>query len=89
MIVNGTQGYILWGIVFVIITVFGTVGNIITIIVLRRDPIMTVLNTLLIALAISDTLAPQANALIAFSHYHLLEIYSGSVLFTKFSDFLR
>lgn len=89
MIVNGRQGYILWGIVFVIITLFGTIGNILTIIVLRRDPIMTVLNTLLIALAISDILAPQANALIAFSHYHLLETYSGSVLFSQFSDFLR
>jgi hypothetical protein len=30
-IINGKQGFILWGIVFPIITIFGSLGNIITI----------------------------------------------------------
>lgn len=80
-IVNGPQGYLLWGIVFVFIAFLGCIGNIITIIVLKRDPIMTSLNILLIALAISDILAPQANALLAVSFYHLSIRYGDSVEF--------
>lgn len=80
-IVNGTQGYILWGIVFVLIAFLGCIGNIVTIIVLKRDPIMTTLNILLIALAISDILAPQANALLAASFYHLQPKYGHSAEF--------
>lgn len=78
-IVNGTQGYVLWGIVFVFIAFLGCIGNIVTIIVLKRDPQMTTLNILLIALAISDILAPQANALLAVSFYHLQTSYGDSV----------
>lgn len=80
-IVNGPQGYLLWGIVFVLIAFLGCIGNIVTIIVLKRDPIMTTLNILLIALAISDILAPQANALLAVSFYHLSNTYGDSVEF--------
>ena len=50
---------------------------------------MTTLTILLIALAISDILAPQANALIGFSHYHLSAKYSNSVNFLKYYDILR
>ena len=50
---------------------------------------MSALTILLIALAISDMLAPQANALIAFSHYHLSNKFSDSVSYLKFDDFLR
>lgn len=88
-IINGTQGYILWGIVFVLIACLGCIGNIVTIIVLKRDPIMTTLNILLIALAISDTLAPQANVLLALSFYHLSNVYGDSVNFLIFNDILR
>jgi len=88
-IVDGTQGYILWGVVFVIITIFGTIGNMLTIIVLYRDPITSTLNILLIALAVSDLLAPQANAFIALTHYHLSELFSDSVFFLKLSDVLK
>lgn len=88
-IVDGPQGYLLWGILFVILTIFGTIGNIITIIVLRRDPIISVLNILLIALAVSDSLAPQANALIAVCHYFVSPAYSNSVTFLKFYDFIK
>ena len=88
-IVNGKQGYILWGIVFVLVAFIGSIGNIITIIVLRRDPIMSTLTILLIALAISDMLAPQANALLAFSHYHLSSNYKSSEHFLVLNDFLR
>lgn len=80
-IISGTQGYILWGIVFVFIAFLGCIGNIVTIIVLKRDPIMTTLNILLIALAISDILAPQANALLAVSFYHLSNSYGDSVYY--------
>jgi hypothetical protein len=88
-IINGVQGYILWGVVFVLVAFFGCICNIITIIVLRRDPIMSTLTTLLIALAISDMLAPQANALLAFCHYHLSHKYGNSVNYLKMTDFLR
>ncbi len=96
---------------FPIITIFGSLGNIITILgnfnikvnlfffvfnfvihlilVLKREPMMTTLTILLIALAISDILAPQANALIGFSHYHLSHRYSNSVNFLKYYDILR
>jgi hypothetical protein len=50
---------------------------------------MSTLTILLIALAISDILAPQANALVGFSHYHLSYKYSNSVEFLKFYDILR
>jgi hypothetical protein len=88
-IINGIQGYILWGIVFVFIAFLGCIGNIVTIIVLKRDPIMTTLNILLIALAISDILAPLANALLAFSFYHLSNRYGDSVNYLIFDDILR
>lgn len=80
-IVNGRQGYALWGIVFVLIAFLGCIGNIVTIIVLKRDTMMNTLNILLIALAISDILAPQANALLAVSFYHLEPRYGDSVEF--------
>ncbi len=79
----------MWGIVFVLITFVGTIGNIITILVLKNDPFISPLTILLIALAISDILAPQANAFISFSHYHLTKKYSDSVFYLKYSDFLR
>lgn len=50
---------------------------------------MSTLTILLIALAISDILAPQANALLAFSFYHLSNSYGNSVNFLKFNDILR
>lgn len=88
-IINGKQGYILWGIVFVIIAFLGLIGNIITIIILKKEPIITKLNILLIALAISDILAPMANALLAISFYHLSKQYENSVNFLIFNDILR
>lgn len=88
-IINGKQGYVLWGIVFVLIAFLGCIGNIVTIIVLKRDPIMTTLNILLIALAISDILAPLANALIALTFYHMSNRYGDSVEFLVVSDILR
>ena len=60
-----------------------------TIIVLRRDPVMSTLTYLLIALAVSDILAPQANALLGFSFYHLSSKYGNSVTFLKFENILR
>ena len=57
--------------------------------VLRKDPIMSTLTYLLIALAVSDILAPQANALLGFSFYHLSNKYGNSVSFLKFENFLR
>lgn len=88
-IINGVQGYILWGIVFVIIAFLGLIGNIITIIVLKKESITTNLNILLIALAISDILAPIANVLLAISFYHLSTPYGNSVDFLIFNDILR
>jgi hypothetical protein len=88
-IINGDPGYVIWGTVFVILTVIGNIGNIITIIILKRDPIISTLTILLIGLAISDILAPQANAILAFTHYHLSHRYSNSVLFLKFNNFVR
>lgn len=88
-IINGAQGFILWGIVFVIIAFLGLIGNIITIIVLKKEPILTNLNILLIALAISDILAPMANALLAISFYHMSKPYENSVNFLIFNDILR
>ncbi|RNA14368.1 FMRFamide receptor [Brachionus plicatilis] len=88
-IINGLQGYILWGIIFVIIAFLGLIGNIITIIVLKKEPILTNLNILLIALAISDILAPMANVLLAISFYHLSKPYENSVNFLIFNDILR
>ena len=88
-IVNGKPGFILWGIIFVLLTLFGNIGNIVTIIVLKREPIMSTLTILLIGLAISDILAPQANALLAFSHYHLASPYSNSIIFLKFNNLIR
>ena len=88
-IINGDPGYVIWGTVFVILTIIGNIGNIITIIILKRDPIISTLTILLIGLAISDILAPQANAILAFTHYHLSHRYSNSVLFLKFNNFVR
>ncbi len=88
-IINGKQGYLLWGIAFVLIAYLGCIGNILVIIVLRKDPIMSTLTYLLIALAISDILAPQANALLGFSYYHLSSKYGNSVAFLKFENILR
>jgi len=79
----------LWGIVFVLIAYLGCIGNILVIIVLRKDPIMSTLTHLLIALAVSDILAPQANALLGFSFYHLSSKYGNSVTFLKFENILR
>jgi hypothetical protein len=67
----------------------GCVGNILVIIVLRKDPIISTLTHLLIALAVSDILAPQANALLGFSYYHLSSKYGNSVTFLKFENILR
>lgn len=50
---------------------------------------MTTLNILLIALAISDILAPTANVLLAVSFYHLSNTYGNSVNFLIFNDILR
>lgn len=47
------------------------------------------MNILLIALAISDILAPMANALLAISFYHLSNPYENSVNFLIFNDILR
>lgn len=88
-IINGQQGYILWGIVFVIIVILGCIGNILTIIVLKREAIVSTLNILLIALAISDILAPVVNALLAVSFYHLGPNYSNSPSYMIFNDILR
>jgi hypothetical protein len=88
-IINGKQGFIIWGIIFVVVTFLGSIGNILTIIVLRHDQVMSTLTILLIALAISDMLAPLANALLALSHYHLSERYQNSILFLQFHDILR
>ncbi|CAF1040047.1 unnamed protein product, partial [Brachionus calyciflorus] len=88
-IINGKQGYILWGIVFVIIAFLGLIGNIFTIMVLKREAVVSTLNTLLIALAISDILAPMANVLLAISFYHLSIPYENSVNFLIFNDILR
>jgi hypothetical protein len=88
-IINGKPGYILWGVLFVLLTIFGNIGNIVTIIVLKRDPIISTLTILLIGLAISDILAPQANALLAFTHYHLSHRYANSVAFLKFNNYVR
>ena len=88
-IINGTQGYILWGVVFVLVAYLGCIGNLLTIIVLRRDPVASTLTYLLIALAVSDILAPQANALLGFSFYHLSSKYGNSVAFLKFENILR
>ena len=88
-IIYGKHGYILWGIVFVIIAFLGCIGNVLTIIVLKRESIISTLNILLIALAISDILAPQANALLAISFYHLESKYGNSINFLVFSDILR
>ena len=41
------------------------------------------------ALAISDMLAPLSNALISFSHYHLTEQFSDSLVFLRYSNILR
>jgi hypothetical protein len=88
-IIYGTHGYVLWGIVFVAIAFFGCIGNVLTIIVLRSDPVISTLNVLLIALAVSDILAPQANALLAIAFYHLEATYGNSVNYLIFSDILR
>ena len=50
---------------------------------------MSTLTYLLIALSVSDILAPQANALIGFSYYHLSQKYGNSVVFLKFENILR
>jgi hypothetical protein len=50
---------------------------------------MSTLTYLLIALAVSDILAPQANALLGFSFYHLSSKYGNSVTFLKFENILR
>ena len=52
MIITGSQGYFIWGILFVVITILGFIGNIITIIVLKREPVMSTLTVLLIALSV-------------------------------------
>ena len=88
-IVNGKPGYILWGIVFVLLTIIGNIGNVITIIILKRDPIISTLTILLIGLAVSDILAPQANAILAFTHFHLAHRYANSITFLKFNNFIR
>jgi hypothetical protein len=88
-IIYGTHGYVLWGIVFVAIAFFGCIGNVLTIIVLKSEPVISTLNVLLIALAISDILAPQANALLAIAFYHLEATYGNSVNYLVFSDILR
>ncbi len=88
-IVNGEPGFILWGIVFVLLTIFGNIGNIIIIVVLKRESVMSTLTILLIGLAISDIAAPQANALLAFSHYHLASAYSNSIMFLQFNNIIR
>jgi hypothetical protein len=88
-IIYGQHGYIIWGVVFVLIAFLGCIGNILTILVLKRDSIVSTLNILLIALAISDILAPQANTLLAILFYHLENNYSDSVYYLIFSDILR
>lgn len=50
---------------------------------------LNTLTILLIALAISDILAPQANAFIGFSHYHLSKKFSNSINYLKYYDILR
>ncbi len=50
---------------------------------------MSTLTILLIALAVSDILAPQTNAVITFSYYHLSKEYKNSILYLKFNSILR
>ncbi len=88
VIINGKQGYILWGIVFVLVAYLGCVGNVVVIVVMKKYS-NTTLTILLIALAVSDILAPQANALLGFSFYHLSSKYGNSVAFLKFENILR
>ena len=88
-IVNGLHGYVLWGIIFILLTIFGIIGNVLTILVLRRDPNRSPLTILLMALAFSDMLAPLPNALISFSHYHLTEQFGESLVFLRYSNILR
>jgi hypothetical protein len=65
------------------------IGNLITIIVLKRDPAMSALTILLIGLAVSDIMAPLANFLLAFSYYHLEDKYSNSVFFLQLTNYVR
>nr|QVK45707.1 G protein-coupled receptor [Proales similis] len=89
VIIYGPQGFVLWGVVFVLIAALGCIGNVLTIVVLKRDPMMSTLTILLIALALSDMMAPLANALVAVSFYHLSGKYENSVEYLKFNDILR
>ena len=88
-IINGVQGYYLWGVVFVLIAYLGCIGNTIIILALRKDPVKTTLSYLLISLSVSDILAPQANALLGFSFYHLSPTYGDSIEFLQFENILR
>jgi hypothetical protein len=50
-IINGLQGYVIWGILFEAIAVLGFIGNFSIILVLKYEPISS-LTILLIALAV-------------------------------------
>lgn len=89
LIIKSSPGYRLWGITFIIITLFGIIGNILTILVLRREATASTLTILLTGLAISDLIAPQANCLIAIIYYHLYPLYQNSVYFFKVYSFIN